>query len=336
MDPRNVKATSYHIGFQEGAGEIPGFHLYNLLVAIPGHCAGSTVTEKTLRAAGLTVPEPFICREIAILLQKPAADEAAFKLQNILDSEDMLEETLKDGVTKLELEVASRELTRGGGQFCYTARLWTCIAAELLNSDMDETALRISAKLVEVPGTRENKAAVPRRHPGNVTTKDFKNTSRYPDALVRSFIKFIMPRTPKGMKVIIEQGDRLCSGRGWAASKCSSFHGGSCWNSGGKIYIKAPATGHDRKKIIYPAHRGYLEQVFYGADEAFFAVIAHEIRHVQQGYARSFRECRKIRRHQLGTNGKLSEVDACLFEIRALRRFRREFPRPSPSVLPLP
>ena len=49
--------TSVYRGFQEGCGELPGFDLYNLLVDIPGHCAGSTVTAKTLLAAGLEIPE---------------------------------------------------------------------------------------------------------------------------------------------------------------------------------------------------------------------------------------------------------------------------------------
>ncbi len=64
--------TSVYRGFQEGFDDVPGFHLYNLLVDIPGHCAGSTVTAKTLRAAGLEVPStpilfPKIQREIARL-----------------------------------------------------------------------------------------------------------------------------------------------------------------------------------------------------------------------------------------------------------------------------
>lgn len=49
--------TSVWIGFQDGYGVFPGFDLYNLLVAIPGHPVGSTVTAATLRKAGLEVPE---------------------------------------------------------------------------------------------------------------------------------------------------------------------------------------------------------------------------------------------------------------------------------------
>lgn len=51
-----TQPTAEYIGFQEGCGAVPGFHLFNLLVDIEGHCAGSTVTEKTLIAAGLEVP----------------------------------------------------------------------------------------------------------------------------------------------------------------------------------------------------------------------------------------------------------------------------------------
>ncbi len=49
--------TSVYRGYQPGFDDVPGFDLYNLLVDIPGHCAGSTVTAKTLLAAGLEIPE---------------------------------------------------------------------------------------------------------------------------------------------------------------------------------------------------------------------------------------------------------------------------------------
>lgn len=42
-------------GFQEGYGDIPGFHLYNLTEDIPGHPKGSTVGRETLAKAGFDV-----------------------------------------------------------------------------------------------------------------------------------------------------------------------------------------------------------------------------------------------------------------------------------------
>jgi hypothetical protein len=44
-------------GTQQGFGKRPSFRLYNLLDDIPGHNAGSTVSEHTLRAAGIPLPD---------------------------------------------------------------------------------------------------------------------------------------------------------------------------------------------------------------------------------------------------------------------------------------
>lgn len=42
--------ATYH-SFQPGFEDIPGFHQYNLIRAIPGHPVGSTVSEATLDRA---------------------------------------------------------------------------------------------------------------------------------------------------------------------------------------------------------------------------------------------------------------------------------------------
>ncbi len=47
--------ATYH-AFQEGIEGIPGFELWNLTSDIPGHPAGSTVSRRTLEAAGYEVP----------------------------------------------------------------------------------------------------------------------------------------------------------------------------------------------------------------------------------------------------------------------------------------
>lgn len=49
-------APAIFLGLQPGAGAIPDFALYNLTAAIPGHPAGSTVSEHTLRSRGYSVP----------------------------------------------------------------------------------------------------------------------------------------------------------------------------------------------------------------------------------------------------------------------------------------
>jgi hypothetical protein len=44
------------IGHQEGFGDTPGFNVYNLKKDIPGHPTGSTVSEETLKKAGIPIP----------------------------------------------------------------------------------------------------------------------------------------------------------------------------------------------------------------------------------------------------------------------------------------
>ena len=49
-------APAIYAGTQEGFGTIPPFRLYNLTANIPGHPAGSTVSDQTLLAAGYRLP----------------------------------------------------------------------------------------------------------------------------------------------------------------------------------------------------------------------------------------------------------------------------------------
>jgi hypothetical protein len=48
---RERKRWAWYVGYQEGFGDVPGFHAWNLYRAIPGHPEGSTVAESTLDAA---------------------------------------------------------------------------------------------------------------------------------------------------------------------------------------------------------------------------------------------------------------------------------------------
>lgn len=50
-------APAYYIGTQSGFADIPAFSLYNLTADIPGHPAGSTVSDITLRELGYSLPE---------------------------------------------------------------------------------------------------------------------------------------------------------------------------------------------------------------------------------------------------------------------------------------
>lgn len=49
-------APAYYIGRQKGTNGMGDFDLFNLMQAIPGHSQGSTVSGKTLAAAGFQLP----------------------------------------------------------------------------------------------------------------------------------------------------------------------------------------------------------------------------------------------------------------------------------------
>lgn len=49
-------APAVYIGFQEGFGPVPSFHLWSLVADIAGHKAGSTVSSNTLISAGYRLP----------------------------------------------------------------------------------------------------------------------------------------------------------------------------------------------------------------------------------------------------------------------------------------
>lgn len=188
------------------------------------------------------------------------------------------------------------------------------------------------------PSVHVKRGLKPSRAPGNVKTWLFANTSRFPDALVKAMIVFILEggRLPVDCKVKIEQSrQRWCTGRAWFAQKPQGYHRMQGRRAcGGSVYVAANVEHRDLR--VRGGSGGYLPIQICGATEDFFAVLAHEIRHVFQGYRPLYRECRKVRHHTFGTNAKLIEIDASLFEVRALRRFRREWPSPVRPVLPLP
>lgn len=49
-------APAFYVGWQEGSQQVPGFSLYTLIEEIPGHPQWSTVSDKTLEAAGFKLP----------------------------------------------------------------------------------------------------------------------------------------------------------------------------------------------------------------------------------------------------------------------------------------
>lgn len=279
-------------------------------------------------------------REVSIILSGPSAAELAYKLGVVLDEPEQLEEAISTRCSEEELRVGRQELSSGKQQaYVYSVALWRFLADEARCDDsLEALAERIDKVLDGIPSIRYERALVPKRAPGNVRTRLFANTSRFPDALVRRMIDFILEgrRLPTDCRVKIEQSrQHWCTGRAHFASKPQGYHrmqGRRAY--GGSVYVAANIEHRDLR--VRGGSGGYLPIQICGATEDFFAVLAHEIRHVFQGYRPLYRECRKVRRHTFGTNAKLIEIDASLFEVRALRRFRREWPAPARATLPLP
>lgn len=150
------------------------------------------------------------------------------------------------------------------------------------------------------------------------------NTSVWPTPVVRRLIAFGHGRLPTHTELRIFQGaSNWTSGRAWGRRSHRS-----------EIFIRA--CRKHRGICDHRDSRGYLAYRSHGGLEQFAFVLWHECRHIWQASHPLPREIKRIRRHRLGTSAALIEVDAQLAAIRALRRFRREWPTPAPSVLPLP
>lgn len=145
---------------------------------------------------------------------------------------------------------------------------------------------------------------------------------------MRPIINHTPIETSKVMEIIKFLGLNRDRMRIEISNSSSGFHGrASPWRNRislriprFRIYRKPEGREHFRK--------GYLPYRVYSFTECFVYFLAHEIRHLMQGanMTKVCRESKKVRRCVMGTNAKLSEVDACLFGIRALRKFRREMP----------
>jgi len=121
----------------------------------------------------------------------------------------------------------------------------------------------------------------------------------------------------------------------------SNWFGGLAHRSDSRIKVKVPAFRKLKRPEKWGGTGGYLRRSFYSWEELLVGITAHELRHIQQfknngtpfrsGWVTTkpesewslYKGVKKIRKYNLGTSGKLIEVDACLYEIRKLREFRR-------------
>ena len=98
---------------------------------------------------------------------------------------------------------------------------------------------------------------------------------------------------------------------------------GRAWYSR-RVHIGVPKY----KKYIKPyksgGFRGYLSVTSYTWEESLIELIAHELRHIYQYKKNKFYHgIKKIRKYNMGTRAKLSEVDASLYAKRKVREYRK-------------
>ena len=98
---------------------------------------------------------------------------------------------------------------------------------------------------------------------------------------------------------------------------------GRAWGSM-RVHVAVP----EYKKYIKPyksgGFRGYLPVKTYSWEESLIELVAHELRHLYQYKKDKFYYgVKKIRKYNMGTRAKLSEVDASLYAIRKIREYRK-------------
>ncbi len=76
-DVGNAIAPVTYLGFQEGAGPIPGQQLYNLTEDVTGFKKGSTVARSSLEKAGFTIPESEAAKEKTPSVNAPKEEPSA-------------------------------------------------------------------------------------------------------------------------------------------------------------------------------------------------------------------------------------------------------------------
>ena len=124
----------------------------------------------------------------------------------------------------------------------------------------------------------------------------------------------------------------------------SNRFNGFARNSDGKVRVYVPAYTRLKRPEKWGGHGGYLKHTYFTWEEILLGITAHELRHLWQfkknltratggGWIKwqtkpesewsLYKGVKKIRRYNLGTKGKLIEVDATLYEIRRVREYRR-------------
>ena len=138
------------------------------------------------------------------------------------------------------------------------------------------------------------------------------NTTSYCSEKLKEIIKWCMPQGVflKDIRKIDIGNTKL----GWH---------GRAWGSM-RLHVGVPAYNKYIKPYKSGGFRGYLEINTYTWEESLIELIAHELRHIYQYKKHKFYHgIKKIRKYNMGTKAKLSEVDASLYAIRKVREYRK-------------
>jgi len=98
---------------------------------------------------------------------------------------------------------------------------------------------------------------------------------------------------------------------------------GRAWGSM-RVHIGVPRYGKYIKPYNTGGRKGYLSVETYSWEEGLIELIAHELRHLYQWKkGKYYHGIKKIRKYNMGTRAKLSEVDASLYAKRKVREYRK-------------
>lgn len=138
------------------------------------------------------------------------------------------------------------------------------------------------------------------------------NTTSYCSEKLKEIIKWCLPQGLhlKDIRKIDFGNTKL----GWH---------GRAWYSR-RVHIGVPVYSIYKKPYKSGGFRGYLPVKTYSWEESLIELVAHEVRHIWQYKKDKFYHgVKKIRKYNMGTRAKLSEVDASLYAIRKIREYRK-------------
>jgi len=148
------------------------------------------------------------------------------------------------------------------------------------------------------------------------------NTTSINDALLHQIIRYCQP-----------SGVYLKDIKQFKFKSTKYYHHG-CYFHNKRIVIHVPKPFTYTKPHVRSQSGGYLESTHYTWLEELIYLVAHEMRHMWQhnNQWKVPREAKRVRKHRMGTNASLTEVDACLYGIRKMRQYRNSSPNMAQGI----